>query len=160
MGGCSGLERTNFWCLHLGGCGGHERTMLGNFYFRRVWCLERLDFLSFPLLKDVVVLKLLIYDNFHIWRVWWSWKYWFLSVFILEAVWQAWKDWFWIIFPLGGCCGFERTDLDYWLNWLCQITIYWITICGLSCCAFVCVCVYRLSQRGEFLVWKPSGQLR
>ena len=51
LGGCGGLERTDFYqFLHLGGCGGIERT----------------DFYQFPLWEGVVVLTELIF-KFLIW---------------------------------------------------------------------------------------------
>ena len=73
MGGCGGLERTDFeqfllWegvvvlkelIFHsstLGGCGGLERT----------------DFEQFLLWEGVVVLKELIFHSFYFGRVWWS----------------------------------------------------------------------------------------
>ena len=60
---------------------------------------------------------------------------------LLEWVWWSCKDWFWTIFTLGGFGVLEGTGfqqfplwmhvivlkgliLDYWLIWLCQITIY------------------------------------
>ena len=73
MGGCGGLERTDFsqfllWegvvvlkeliltVSTLGGCGGLERT----------------DFSQFLLWEGVVVLKELIFHSFYFGRVWWS----------------------------------------------------------------------------------------
>ena len=73
MGGCGGLERTDFeqfllWegvvvlkeliftVSTLGGCGGLERT----------------DFEQFLLWEGVVVLKELILNSFYFGRVWWS----------------------------------------------------------------------------------------
>ena len=50
LGGCGGLERTDFFTVSmLGGCGG----------------LERPDFYQFPLWEDVVVSKELIFNSFH-----------------------------------------------------------------------------------------------
>ena len=73
MGGCGGLERTDFeqflfWegvvvlkelilnSFYFGGCGGHERT----------------DFKQFLLWEGVVVLKELVLYHFYFGRVLWS----------------------------------------------------------------------------------------
>ena len=37
LGGCGGLERTDFNSSTLGGCGGLERTDFNSFYIWRVW---------------------------------------------------------------------------------------------------------------------------
>ena len=38
LGGCGGLERTDFFTVSmLGGCGGLERTDFISFYFGRMW---------------------------------------------------------------------------------------------------------------------------
>ena len=38
LGGCGGLERTDFFTVSmLGGCGGSERTDFNSYYLRMVW---------------------------------------------------------------------------------------------------------------------------
>ena len=57
----------------LGGCGGLERTDFNSFYFGRVVVvLKELIFNSFYIWEGVVVLKELIFNSFYIGRVWWS----------------------------------------------------------------------------------------
>ena len=73
MGGCGGLERTDFkQFLALGGCGGLERTD-----FEQISTLggcdglERSDFEHFLLWQEVVVLKELILNSFYFRGKWW-----------------------------------------------------------------------------------------
>ena len=84
LGGCDGLERTDFeqfrlWEGVVVGCGG----------------LERIDFEQFLLWEGVMVLKELILDIFYFGRVW-----------------QSWKNWFWRVSTLGGCDGLKELILD------------------------------------------------
>ena len=96
MGGCGGLERTDFeqFLLWEGVVVLKEDfeqflLILNSFYFGRVWwswneliftvstlggCggLERTDFSQFLLWEGVVVLKELILNSFYFGRVWWS----------------------------------------------------------------------------------------
>ena len=38
LGGCGGLERTDFFTVSmLGGCGGSKRTDFNSYYLRMVW---------------------------------------------------------------------------------------------------------------------------
>ena len=75
LGGCAGLERTDFEQFLLWGCGGLEKnwfwtvSILGG-------CggLERTDFEQFLFWEGVVVLKELTLNSFYFQRVWWSWN--------------------------------------------------------------------------------------
>ena len=74
MGGCGGLERTDFEQFLLWeGVVVLKELVFYYFYFGRV-CggLERTDFLPFLLWEGVVVLKELILNSFYFGRVWWS----------------------------------------------------------------------------------------
>ena len=46
LGGCGGLERTDFNSFYLGGCGGLERTDFNNFYFGNMVVFKELIFNS------------------------------------------------------------------------------------------------------------------
>ena len=57
----------------LGGCGGLERTDFQQFLlWEAVVVLKELDFNSFYIWEGVVALKELIFNSFYIRRVWWS----------------------------------------------------------------------------------------
>ena len=59
----------------LGGCGGLERTDFSQFLlWEGVMVLKELNFEQFLLWEGVVVLKELILNSFYFGRVWWSWK--------------------------------------------------------------------------------------
>ena len=99
LGGCGGLERTDFWHFLLweGMVVLNElifKLILNVFYFRRV----------------CVVLKELIFDTFYFGKLWWSWKKLIFNVFYFRRVLWPWKNWFLIVSMLGGCGGFERND--------------------------------------------------
>ena len=95
LGGCDGLERTDFEQFLLWeGVVVMKELIFNYFYFGRVWWSWKNLFLTvFLLWNSVVVMKELILNSFYFGRVWWSWKNWFLTVSIL-----------------GGCGGLERTD--------------------------------------------------
>ena len=126
LGGCGGLERTDFeqFLLWKGvelGVVVLKELILNSFYFGRVWwswknwlwtvstlgrcgSLERTHFEQFLLWKGVevgvVVLKELILNSFYFGRVGWSWK-----------------NWFWTVSTFGVCGGLERTDFEQFLLW-------------------------------------------
>ena len=74
MGGCSGLERTDFVKFLLWEqCGSLERTdFVPVSTFGGCSGLERTDFEQFLLWEGVVVLKELILNSFYFRKVWWS----------------------------------------------------------------------------------------
>ena len=49
----------------MGGCGGLERTDFNSFYFVRVWWIKIIDFYQFLLWEGVVVMKELIFNSFY-----------------------------------------------------------------------------------------------
>ena len=82
MGGCGGLERTDYLTIYnLGGCGGLERT----------------DLQQFLLLEDVVVLKELIFNSF----------YFVLRVNFVVVL----KDLIYKVSTFGGCGGLKELIL-------------------------------------------------
>ena len=141
MGGCGGLERTDF-----------EQFLLWGQCRSRCGGLERTDFKHFLFWEGVVVLKELILNNFYCGWVLWSWKnrFWTVSTlrqcdghkrtdfeqfllwkcvevgvvglkqlilmsFYFGTVCWSWKIWFWTVSILGGCGGLERTDFEQFL---------------------------------------------
>ena len=128
--GCGGLERTDFLQFLWGkSVMVLKELIFYSFYVGRVWwswknwfltvstlggCggLERNDFLQFIFWVDVVVLERTDFlDCFFFGWMWWSWKNWFLTVYMLEGcgglqwidflavstlrkVWLSWKNWF------------------------------------------------------------------
>ena len=71
MGGCGGLERTDFSQFVLWeGVVVLKELILNSFYFGTG--LEGTDFSQFVLWEGVVVLKELILNSFYFGRVWWS----------------------------------------------------------------------------------------
>ena len=74
MGGCGGLERTDFEQFLLWeGVMVLNELILNSFYFERVCgALERTDFIQFLLWEGVVVLIELIINSFYFEAVWWS----------------------------------------------------------------------------------------
>ena len=73
MGGCGGLEITDFFTVsHLGRCGGLEITDFVVSHLGRCGGLEITYFYQFLLCKGVVILKELILSSFYFGRVWWS----------------------------------------------------------------------------------------
>ena len=130
MGGCGGVERTNFeqFLLWKGvevGMVVWKELILKIFYFGTVWwswknwfwtvstlegcevrCggIERTDFEQFLLWEGVVALKELILKSFYFGRVWWSWKNWIRTVSTLE-----WCG--------GRYGGLKRTDFEDFLLW-------------------------------------------
>ena len=87
--------------------------MLYIFHFGRNGNLERTDFFYFPF-EDVLVLKGLIFNNFHFGRMWCCWKHWFWRCFHLRRVWWPCNDWFCTIFTYWGCGGVKISDL-FWI---------------------------------------------
>ena len=73
MGGCIGLERTDFEQFkRWEGVVVLKELMLISFYFGVCGGLERTGFFKFLLWEGVVVLKELILNSFYFGRVWWS----------------------------------------------------------------------------------------
>ena len=73
MGGCGGLERTDFKQFLLWeGVVVLKELILISFYLRGCGGLERTDFEQILLWEGVVVLKELILNSFNFERVWWS----------------------------------------------------------------------------------------
>ena len=73
MGGCGGLERTDFEQFLLWeGVVVLKELILNSFYLRGCGGLERTDFEQFLVWEGVVVLKELILNSFYFGRVWWS----------------------------------------------------------------------------------------
>ena len=73
MGGCGGLERTDFEQFLLWeGVVVLKELILNSFYFGGCGGLERTDFEQFLVLEVVVVLKELILNSFYFGAMWWS----------------------------------------------------------------------------------------
>ena len=106
-----------FWTVStLGGCGGLERTDFEQFL---LWKGVEVG---------MVVSKELILNSFYFGRLWWSWKnsFWTVSTlggcgglestdfeqFLLWDSVVVLTDWFWTVSTLGGCGGHESTDLN------------------------------------------------
>ena len=137
LGGCGGLERTDFeHFLLLGQCGGHERTyfeqfllwdsvvvmkelILNNFYFGRLWWPWKAELIlnSFYFGTVWVVLKELILNSFYSWDSVVVMKELILNSFYFGKVWWSWKNWFWTVSTLGECSCHERTDFEQFLFW-------------------------------------------
>ena len=73
MGGCGGLERTDFgqFLLWEGELVSQE-LIFNSFYLRSCSGLERTDFSQFLFWEGMVVLKELILNSFYFGRVWFS----------------------------------------------------------------------------------------
>ena len=88
LGGCGGLDRTDFRKFAIGeGVVVTWGLILNNTTFGGCVVLKALILGKFGVLKE------LIFAHLYIGGVWWSWKDWFLSAF-----------------TFGGCDGLERTD--------------------------------------------------
>ena len=73
MGGCGGLERTDFGQFLLwDGVAVLIELIFNNFYFGECGGLEITEFLQFVLWEGVVVLKELVLISFYFGMVWWS----------------------------------------------------------------------------------------
>ena len=90
----------------------------------------------FLIWEGVMVLKGLIFSNFHLGRMWWSWKYLFCVIFTWEGM-VFWKDWYGEISTLGGCVSLEITDFGYFLHgmiWWCWkdwfLSVFSLIGCG------------------------------
>ena len=73
LGGCGGLERTDFYnSFYFGSVWFLKELIFHSFYFGRCGGLERTDFSQFLLWEDVVVLKEPIFNSSYFGRVWYS----------------------------------------------------------------------------------------
>ena len=95
----------------LGGCGGLERTDFEHFLlWEGVVVLKELIF-QFCILEGVVVLKELIFNSFYVVRVRWSWNNWFISgsTFLSGGVRQTAKNFIFV--------DFDWENALKWLEW-------------------------------------------
>ena len=112
LGGCGGLERTDFWHFLLWeGMVVLKELIFNVFYFRRVlWSWKIFD--TFWFLNTFYLRR--VFGN---WYVGGSWKNWFLmkEIFYFRGgccglEWWSWKNWFLTLSTLGRYGGLERTD--------------------------------------------------
>ena len=126
MGGCGGLERTDFKQFLLWeGVVVLKELILNSFYFGRVWWSWKNWFWTVSTLGGLVILKELILNSFYFGRVvlkgglertdfeqFLLWE----DMMILKGC-GGLENWFWTVSTLGGCGGLERTDFEQFLLW-------------------------------------------
>ena len=111
-----------YWTIStLRGLDGLESTHFQQFtnWADVVVLKEQTFFLLFPLLEGVVVMKVLIFNNFHFRRMCWSWKDSFVSISTLGRCGGLERTTFLTVFTFRGCGNIGRTD--FW-----QVTGFWI----------------------------------
>ena len=108
-----------FWKVsNLGGCGGLERTQFEQFLlWEGVTVLKELILNSFYFGKVWWSWKICILNSFYFGSVWWSWKNSFWTVSTLGVFGGLERSAFWTVFTLGGCGGLERTHDKQFLLW-------------------------------------------
>ena len=79
--------------------------------------LERTDFEQFLFWEGMMVLKELILNSFYFGEGMMVLKEHILNSFYFGTVWWSWKNWFWTVFILGRCGGLEGTDFEQILIW-------------------------------------------
>ena len=119
LGGCGGLERTDFYQFPLweGVVVLKELNLKQFLFWEGIVVLKELTFNSFILWTGVLVLKKVIFNNFYFGQVWWSWKNQFLSVSTLGGCGGSWKDWLLTVSTLSRCGSLERTDFYQFSFW-------------------------------------------